>query len=128
MVSADDATRAPPAQARDPDPLLSPAFAPDAALRVLPPTCILSGGFDPLLDDAVDFNTRLRRLGVPGELRIYRSLPHTFLSFPHLHLLPAVEEALEFSSGWIRAAAAGQLPYSARDSDPNYDDATVSFQ
>jgi acetyl esterase/lipase len=49
------------------------------------------GGFDPLLDDSVDFNTRIRRLGVPGEMRIHRTLPHTFLSFPHwLHTVPEV--------------------------------------
>ena len=93
---------------KDPDPLLSPVFAPDAALRRLPPACLLCGGLDPLLDDAVDFNTRLRRLGVPGELHIYRSMPHTFLSFPHLHALPEVEAALQRSCGWLRAACAGR--------------------
>jgi len=44
---------------------------PCAALRRrFPPTFILSGGLDPLLDDAVDFSTRLRRLGVAGELQV----------------------------------------------------------
>ena len=56
------------------------------------------GGFDPLLDDSVDFNTRIRRLGVPGEMRIHRTLPHTFLSFPHwLHTVPEVQQALALS-------------------------------
>ena len=56
------------------------------------------GGFDPLLDDSVDFNTRIRRLGVPGEMRIHRTLPHTFLSFPHwLHTVPEVLQALALS-------------------------------
>lgn len=33
--------------------------------RSFPPTNIVVGGLDPLLDDAIDFNTRLRRLNVP---------------------------------------------------------------
>ena len=67
----------------DRDPLLSPVFAPDAALQRLPPTHILVGGLDPLLDDSVDFNTRIRRMGVAGELR----LP---LAPAHLRLVPAL--------------------------------------
>ena len=59
------------------------------------------GGYDPLLDDSVDFNTRIRRLGVPGELSIYRSLPHTFVSFPHWHLMPEVQEAMREASDWL---------------------------
>ena len=64
--------------------------------------CVQVGGFDPLLDDSVDFNTRIRRLGVPGELRIHRTLPHTFLSFPHwLRMVPEVERALALSIEWL---------------------------
>lgn len=85
------------------DPIFSPVFAPDEALRQLPPTTILCGGLDPLLDDSVDFNTRIRRMGVPGELHIYRSLPHTFVSFPHWHILPEVESALAKSVQFLRA-------------------------
>ena len=88
----------------DRDPLLSPVFAPDAALQRLPPTHILVGGLDPLLDDSVDFNTRIRRMGVAGELRIYRSLPHTFVSFPHWHVLPEVQAALRQSIELLQAA------------------------
>jgi acetyl esterase/lipase len=83
------------------DPLLSPALAPDEALRRLPLTHIQVGGFDPLLDDSVDFNTRIRRLGVPGELRIHRTLPHTFLSFPHWHVSPEVQHAMATSVTWL---------------------------
>ena len=83
------------------DPAVSPALAPDDVLRRLPATCIQVGGFDPLLDDSVDFNTRIRRLGVAGELRIHRSLTHTFPSFPHLHVIPEVAEALDTTLEWI---------------------------
>ena len=62
------------------------------------------GGFDPLLDDSVDFNTRIRRLGVPGELRIHRTLPHTFLSFPIWHAIPEVQQALATSVQWLEDA------------------------
>jgi len=86
------------------DPLLSPALAPDDVLRRLPPTNIQVGGFDPLLDDSVDFNTRIRRLGVPGELRIHRTLPHTFLSFPPWHLVPEVQQALATTVQWLEDA------------------------
>ena len=86
------------------DPLLSPALAPDDALRRLPPTHIQVGGFDPLLDDSVDFNTRIRRLGVPGELRIHRTLPHTFFSFPVWLGIPEVQQAMATSVQWIEDA------------------------
>ena len=45
-----------------------------------------------------------QRLGVPGELRIYRSLPHTFVSFPHWHVLPEVQAALRQSIELLQAA------------------------
>ena len=65
------------------------------------------GGFDPLLDDSVDFNTRIRRLGVAGELVIHRTLPHTFLSFPHWHAIPEVQCALDTSVRWLQEALWG---------------------
>ena len=85
----------------DAHPLLSPALAPDEAIRRLPLTHIQVGGFDPLLDDSVDFNTRIRRLGVPGDMRIHRTLPHTFFSFPHWHATPEVQQAMRTSLAWL---------------------------
>ena len=84
------------------DPLLSPVFAPDEALQKLPETCLQVGGLDPLLDDSVDFNTRIRRMGVNGDMYIYRSLPHTFVSFPHWHAMPEVQQAMAHSIGFLR--------------------------
>ena len=60
------------------------------------------GGLDPLLDDSVDFNTRIRRMGVHGDMYIYRSLPHTFVSFPHWHAMPEVQQAMAHSIGFLR--------------------------
>lgn len=74
------------------DPFIHPVYAPDSMLRHFPTTHIISGGLDPLLDDAIDFNTRLRRQGVAGELTVHRSLPHGFLYFP---MLPTATEAIE---------------------------------
>ena len=37
-----------------------------------------------------------------GELRIHRTLPHTFLSFPHwLYTIPEVRQALSLSVDWL---------------------------
>ena len=69
------------------------------------------GGLDPLLDDTVDFNTRIRRMGVGGDMFIYRSLPHTFMSFPHWHAMPEVQQAMahsvDFLSSVLRPAEGG---------------------
>lgn len=66
------------------DKFLCPAYATDEELRRFPPTHLFGGGCDPLLDDAIDFNTRLRRQGVAGELKVYRALPHGFMAFQHV--------------------------------------------
>ena len=55
---------------------LSPYFAGDDILEQFPPSHLMAGGFDPLLDDAVDFHTRLCRVGVSSSLDVCRSLPH----------------------------------------------------
>ncbi|RYG50572.1 hypothetical protein EON66_11700 [archaeon] len=74
------------------------AFCPSRLLcRHFPTTHIIVGGLDPLLDDAVDFNTRLRRLSVPGDLQVHRTLPHGFLNFQFLtHAQRAVAMVEEY--------------------------------
>lgn len=67
------------------EPLIHPLLADDATeLPRFPPTFLLAGGLDPLLDDAVDLHTRLTRAGVPGALTVYRELPHGWLNFAAL--------------------------------------------
>ena len=61
--------------ARD-DPLISPYFASDEVLSLFPPTIIFASTADPLLDDAVDFNTRLKRVGTESCLRSVQNMPH----------------------------------------------------
>ncbi len=60
------------------DPLASPFFAPDEVLQWFPPTLLFASSNDPLLDDSVYFNQRLRRLGVESELRAAVNLPHAY--------------------------------------------------
>jgi len=60
------------------DPVASPYFAPDAVICNFPPTLIFTSSEDPLLDDSVAFNSRLRSLGVKSSLRAVHDLPHAF--------------------------------------------------
>jgi len=87
------------------DPFLSPYHAPDALLRGFPPTHLMAGGFDPLLDDAVDFDTRLRRLNVPSSLHVEPALPHGFLGLAHTSA--AASRALETGTAFLEASLAG---------------------
>ena len=87
---------------------IHPLLAADAALALFPPTYILSGGADPLLDDAIDLNTRMRRLGVPGELLVLRRLPHGFLNFPSLEGVPhAIATMREWALGLLLGGSGG---------------------
>ena len=61
------------------DPCCSPVFADDDTLSKFPQTFIMAAGLDPLLDDSVDFHTRLTRNNTPAKLKIWRGLPHGFL-------------------------------------------------
>jgi acetyl esterase/lipase len=60
------------------DPIASPYFAPDYILRIFPPTLLFASSDDPLLDDSVNFNARLRRLGVQSDLRAVHNMPHAY--------------------------------------------------
>ncbi len=61
------------------DPLVSPYFAADSVLERFPPTLFFASSNDPLLDDAVALNQRLRSLGVESYLRAAQNLPHAYL-------------------------------------------------
>ncbi len=60
------------------DPIVSPYFAPDEILRIFPPTLLYASSEDPLLDDSVHFNARLRSNGVDSDLRAAQNLPHAY--------------------------------------------------
>ena len=61
------------------NPLVSPFYASDAILRDFPPTLLFASSKDPLLDDSVTFNERLRLLGVDSELVAVHNVPHAYL-------------------------------------------------
>ena len=60
------------------DPLASPFYASDLVLRSFPPVLLFASSNDPLLDDSVTFNERLRCLGVDSELRVAHNMPHAY--------------------------------------------------
>eukprot|EP01065_Artemidia_motanka_P053556 TRINITY_DN9968_c0_g1_i1.p1 TRINITY_DN9968_c0_g1~~TRINITY_DN9968_c0_g1_i1.p1 ORF type:complete len:914 (+),score=236.63 TRINITY_DN9968_c0_g1_i1:159-2744(+) len=69
------------------DPLLSPTEADADLLRKVPAWRILASEFDPLLDDSVEFASRLRDAGHPDwSLRIAHGCPHGFLSLGNLEM------------------------------------------
>lgn len=61
------------------DPLVSPFYATDNVLSRFPPTLLFASSSDPLLDDSVVFNQRLRSLGVESDLRAAQNMPHAYL-------------------------------------------------
>jgi len=61
------------------DPLVSPFYASDEVLRRFPPALLFASSRDPLLDDSVAFNERLRVLGVDSELMAVHNVPHAYL-------------------------------------------------
>jgi hormone-sensitive lipase len=63
------------------DPLLSPFYADDEALRQFPPIRFLSLTLDACLDDSIVYVKRLKRLNVDYKLDILPGLPHGFLNF-----------------------------------------------
>eukprot|EP00934_Nitzschia_sp_Nitz4_P003443 Nitzschia sp. Nitz4//scaffold35_size145790//108588//111035//NITZ4_003045-RA/size145790-augustus-gene-0.123-mRNA-1//1//CDS//3329549169//3433//frame0 len=67
-----------PAGCSKENPLASPSFAPDEVLEQFPPVLMFAGSNDPLLDDSVAFNERLRKCGVSSELRAVNNVPHAY--------------------------------------------------
>ena len=86
----------------DVDPLLSPLGADSSLLRRLPPISIAGVLLDPLLDDAVAFAKRLKRLGNQVKLEVFEELCHGFLNFSAVH--GASAEAAGVCSKWIKEA------------------------
>lgn len=61
------------------NPLASPIYASDGILSYFPPTLLIASSTDPLLDDSVAFNRRLRSVGIDSQLRAAHNLPHAYL-------------------------------------------------
>ncbi|TMW65016.1 hypothetical protein Poli38472_009183 [Pythium oligandrum] len=86
------------------DPLVSPGLAEDGLLSKFPPTALVVGDLDPLLDDSVDFYTRLSYLNVPATLKIYSGLSHGFLIYGDLvpEAQRAIDETCDRVQNWLR--------------------------
>ena len=82
------------------DPLASPFYAPDDVLRLFPPTLLFASSDDPLLDDSIDFNERLRCLGVESELRAACHMPHAFWGLGTAGF-PEAQEAQHECEEWL---------------------------
>jgi acetyl esterase len=55
-----------------------------ADLTGLPPTHLIVGSLDPLLDDSQRLAARLKDAGVPSELKVYEGLNHGFIRYGRL--------------------------------------------
>lgn len=77
------------------DPAISPLFA---DLRDLPPALLTVGTHDPLLDDSLFLDARLRAAGNRSELRVYEEAAHGFNLFP----LAAAARANEAAHAFLR--------------------------
>ncbi|KAG9410586.1 hypothetical protein AC1031_018615 [Aphanomyces cochlioides] len=75
------------------DPLVAVGLADDSLLRQFPSTTLMVGDMDPLLDDSVDFYTRLHNLKVDAKLKVLTGLTHGFLIYPDL--VPAAQAAID---------------------------------
>jgi acetyl esterase len=84
----------------DLDPFISPLAASPQLLAQFPPVSIMTGSFDPLLDDSVDFVHKLHAQGVPCRFKVFKALPHAFLNLTHL--LTGAWEATELLAEWIQ--------------------------
>ncbi|NDZ17382.1 alpha/beta hydrolase [Variovorax sp. WS11] len=85
------------------DPLLSPALA--RSLKGLPPTLIVSAGYDPIRDDGLAYAGHLRATGVSVQLLHYGGQFHGFLNFDTV--LRAARDALDRMGDALADAFAG---------------------
>ncbi|KAB2843205.1 alpha/beta hydrolase [bacterium] len=79
-------------------PLVSPVYG---DLRDLPPTCLIAGDEDPLVDDNRAFAAKLREAGVTLDFKVYEGMPHAFYCFSGL--VPQEQAALEQMTAFFRA-------------------------
>jgi len=79
-----------------------------SAMQKFPPTVIIVGDVDPLIDDATKLFDQLQSAGVRVRLKIYRSLPHGFLNLPSQlpHAYKAIDDCNSFLQWMIDQADA----------------------
>ncbi|GKY93168.1 hypothetical protein MPSEU_000284800 [Mayamaea pseudoterrestris] len=82
------------------DPLVSPIFASDENLKHFPPTLLFASSNDPVLDDSVIFNRRLRSLGVDADLQVADNLPHAYLGLG-IAAFPEAVQVQQHCQSWL---------------------------
>lgn len=82
------------------DPLASPFYASDDVLRQFPPTLLFASSNDPLLDDSVVFNQRLRSHSVDSNLFAAQNLPHAYLGLGTAGF-PEAQQVQEQCVNWL---------------------------
>ena len=100
----------------DIDPCLSPIVASDHLLKQWPITSIMVGGYDPFVDDSVDFAHRLSANGVPVRLKVFEQLPHSFWDFAPL--LPQAQLAVDLAAHWIQHTIT-EAQHNNREEEPS---------
>lgn len=83
------------------NPIASPYYASDDILRIFPPTLLYASSKDPLLDDSVHFNARLRRLGVDSDLRAAQDMPHAYWGLGGFGLHPEASKVQRECEEWM---------------------------
>ncbi|MGQ0834296.1 MAG: alpha/beta hydrolase [Gammaproteobacteria bacterium] len=78
-------------------PRISPIQEPN--LRGLPPTLVVTAGFDPLKDEGAAYVAKLRAAGVPTDHRCFETTIHGFLSFAGV--LAVGRQGLDFVADWL---------------------------
>jgi len=86
-------------RARWADPFVSPLRG---DVSKFPPTCVVVGTIDPLLDDGLAFAEKLRAAGRDVTLLRYEGMPHDFMLFPGID---AGTQAIQEVAGFLRAKA-----------------------
>jgi len=81
------------------DPLFSPYFG--KQLEALPETYILTGGFDPLVDDGKAYADKLEAAGVAVTHKLYPGQIHGFISLTKV--IPQGAEALRGITNWLKS-------------------------
>ncbi|VAV96281.1 hypothetical protein MNBD_ALPHA08-709 [hydrothermal vent metagenome] len=80
------------------DPRFSPLFTKD--FSSLPKTCLITGGFDPLCDEAIAYVQKLIAANVPTSHRHFPGQIHAFASLTSV--IPQGTQALEEIAAWLR--------------------------
>lgn len=93
--------RAPGESALAGDPCLEPL---GADLRGFPPSVLVAGTLDPLLDDSRLFAAALEKAGVPVEIHVYPDGPHAFVQMAMLDMAAdAIRQLAAFARRHVRS-------------------------